>query len=165
MLTQQRLKELLRYEPSSGNFYWRVRRGGNAMPGYRAGSYDTKIKIQIRIDGQTYFAHRLAFLYMKGQWPAEIDHRNRVVDDNRWKNLRECDKPQNQLNRLARKRKTNLPPGCYPLPHGNRYFSTICYRGERFYLGTFATPDGAHAAYVTAKERLIKGEDIKFLPR
>ena len=103
MLTRQRLKEVLRYEPRSGKFYWRVSLGPRAQEGNEAGYTASTGYIVIGVDGERYLAHRLAVLYRTGKWPKdETDHRNRKRHDNRWTNLREATRRQNIRNQIAR---------------------------------------------------------------
>lgn len=88
-LTQKRLKKLLYYNPDTGIFTWKInsRRSLKDAP---AGNLHPSGYIRIGIDSKEYRAHRLAFLYMEGYIPEnDVDHINRVRDDNRWKNLRE----------------------------------------------------------------------------
>ena len=99
MLTQEQLRELVTYHPESGLFTWKTSLRSDLV-GKLAGSRNTKGYIHIYVLGQRYKAHRLAFLYMTGQWPEdEVDHINRVRDDNRWINLRESDHLSNSRNR------------------------------------------------------------------
>jgi hypothetical protein len=52
------------------------------------------------LEGKSYLAHRLAWLYVTGSWPVlEIDHKNRVRNDNRFGNLRPATHMQNCTNR------------------------------------------------------------------
>ncbi|HHK4055192.1 TPA: hypothetical protein ACQSSJ_005219, partial [Pseudomonas aeruginosa] len=69
-LTQERLKELLRYDTETGEFTWLARKGSRALVGSKAGSNDGQGYIRIAIDGRRYRAHRLAWLYCYGKWPA-----------------------------------------------------------------------------------------------
>ncbi|MCK9994454.1 MAG: hypothetical protein Dbin4_02974, partial [Alphaproteobacteria bacterium] len=98
-LTQSRLKELLHYDPDTGVFTRRVQTSSNARVGDVAGCLHPEGYRHIQIDGKRYAAHRLAWLYMTGEWPTnQLDHLNGVRDDNRWGNLREATHGQNQQN-------------------------------------------------------------------
>lgn len=98
-LTQDRLKELLHYDPETGHLTWLTSRRGHVRAGSRAGSPDSKGYIKIKIDGSSHSAHRLAFLYMTGETPPkDVDHINRVRSDNRWINLRPASRRENQGN-------------------------------------------------------------------
>lgn len=99
MLTQNRLKELLEYSPETGGFFWRVYRAANADVGMPAGSINGDGYIHIKVDNKKYCAHRLAWLYMTGEWPTqEIDHINQNRVDNSWVNLRDVSKSINRHN-------------------------------------------------------------------
>jgi phosphotransferase system IIB component len=98
MLTQQRLKDQIEYEPETGNFRWLVskgpRRAGSAAGGVSGGNYR-----RIAVDGRIYLAHRLAWLYVNGSLPKDaIDHANGITTDNRITNLRIASKSQNMMN-------------------------------------------------------------------
>lgn len=73
MVTQQQLKELLRYDPLDGSWAWRVQRRGTARlddpHGCPVGHVDTKGRLTIGINKRVYRASRLAWLYMTGEWP------------------------------------------------------------------------------------------------
>jgi hypothetical protein len=154
-VSQDRLRSLLDYDPESGQFTWKVSRGRRAKPGTVAGATDTHGHCQIRVDGRSYAAHRLAFLYMTGGWPhSQIDHKNRNRSDNRWANLRDATPSQNCANRLPAR---NIVGGGYRgvLKVGNRYQAHISFRDEagkkkRLHLGMFASADDAHQAHLAA---------------
>lgn len=85
-LTQEALKEVLNYDPETGLFTWAKQRG-SARKGSLAGCLDRGHLI-IRVNKQQYLAHRLAWMYMYGYFPAtDIRHINKVKDDNRIDNL------------------------------------------------------------------------------
>lgn len=112
-ITQDRLKELSTYNPDTGVFIGTVSRGkGNRfVAGGRMGTPDKKGYIHMTIDGKTYGAHRLAWLYCFGEWPkCHIDHINRDPSDNRIKNLRKATHSENTCNTPGKKGK-NLPKG------------------------------------------------------
>lgn len=104
-LTAERLREVLHYDPQSGKFIWKVRLSARRSVGDVAGftTRDGKYT-SIRIDGKLYLAHRLAWLYVTGVWPAEqIDHKNGYSDG--IANIRAANNSQNHGN--ARKRRDN----------------------------------------------------------
>jgi hypothetical protein len=153
-LTQERLKELLRYDPLTGVFLWRVNRGP-ARAGKRAGCVAPAGYRAIRPDGKMYLEHRLAWLYMTGSWPDnEVDHRDLDKSNNAWSNLRPATSSQNKANRKAQGK---YPKGVtFHRPSG--LFRAEAQRnGSRFYLGYFRTAELAHAAYCAAAPK-IHGE-------
>jgi hypothetical protein len=157
ILTAERLREVLDYNPDTGVFVWKLRTGPRGRVGKSAGTHNTCGHIQIRIDGRLYLAHRLAWLYVNNVWPAnQIDHINGIRDNNQLENLRDVSGSVNMQNqRIAR-----LDNKCGLLgvnKKGNRWEAKISVVGKNHYLGLFATPKEAHAAYIEAKRRLHSG--------
>ena len=96
MLTQAKLKSLINYNPVTGEFS----RAGYA----KCGTLTYQGYLAIQVAGKRYYAHRLAWFYMTGKWPEdEIDHKNRIRNDNRWENLREADRYLQSTNRSGYK--------------------------------------------------------------
>jgi hypothetical protein len=153
MLTQERLKELLTYDPATGIFRWRVARScgarGRTKPGDIAGAIQVRGCIDIGIDGKQYKAHRLAFLYMTGTWPAQgVDHRDLDPTNNAWGNLREANQSQNMANRRAQKNNKLGVKGVSQI--GSKYYARININGTRIHLGSFHTIEAAAAQYAEA---------------
>jgi len=97
-ITQERLKEILHYDPETGAFTWRVDRGSKKFKGLKAGCLRS-FAVNIVIDKIQYKAHRLAWLYMTGSFPTEfIDHIDRDPTNNKWNNLRAASCQQNAYN-------------------------------------------------------------------
>lgn len=161
-VTPEQLKTLLRYDLETGFFTWRASKG-RAAAGSIAGSPDKNQHILITIDGKRYAAHRLAWLYVTGKWPAgEIDHRE--GRSNRWGNLRDVDHNINMQNLRAPMRRKNRST-----PHlgvrradnaRNPWQATIRVDGKFRSLGSYATPEQAHAAYIDAKRQLHPGNTL-----
>lgn len=158
-LTVERLKELLHYEPETGVFTWRVKTNKSRnWVGKRAGCANVSTGyVMIGIDGHDIRAHRLAWFYMTGEWPAnEVDHRNTDKGDNRWDNLRQATTRLNGENK--RRANRNSKTGFLGVsPHRNRFMARIKVNGKHKCLGTFDTPEQAHAAYVATKRQLHEG--------
>jgi hypothetical protein len=147
-LTQERLKELLYYNAATGIFYWRrTDCGRRSKP---AGRLAVNGYIGISIDYKRYYAHRLAFLYIRGRWPdGDIDHINGRRSDNRLWNLREATRAQNLMNSKRRRDNTSGFRGVYPR-HGKYQarFRNKC-------LGVFLTAEEASAAHSKAARELF----------
>lgn len=110
-LTAERLREVLNYAPETGIFTWRQKRGCMAAGSIAGCKHGRDGRIYISVDGRLYKAHRLAWLYVKGEWPpAGLDHRDGVPDHNWIKNLRPATQPQNMQNlqRAHRDSRTGL---------------------------------------------------------
>jgi hypothetical protein len=150
ILTQQRLHELLKYDPETGVFTWNVTRS-IAKPGGRAGYFDKRGYVRISIDKKVYGGHRLAWLYTHGVWPSGvIDHINRNTGDNRLCNLRDTDQYINTQNSCTRKDSPVGIRGVTRHPHSNKWRARIQAHKKSVYLGSFDTVEAAAAAYAAA---------------
>ena len=148
-LVQEKLSQLFDYEPSTGIFRRKVS-AGRGKVGSIAGTIDNYGYRVIKIEGVSYKAHRLAFLWMTGKFPSgQVDHINRDKDDNSWLNLREATPSENRANVTGWPTKSeDLPKGVFR--RGNRFRSVICKNGRNIYLGTFNTIEDADRVYKDA---------------
>jgi hypothetical protein len=155
MLTQERLKELLAYDPETGLFIrLQNRPGPGARAGDAAGSVQPNDYRRIFVDGKGYKAHRLAWFYVHGEWPSEIDHINCNKDDNRLANLRVVSRSQNRMNVRAYASNKSGYRGVSLYKPTNRWKAQIQVDGRKKALGYYATPEDAYAAYCEASTRL-----------
>ena len=153
VLTLERLKELLHYDPMTGAFTWRVRRngrGGGVRPGMAAGLIGHDRRRYIGVDGKRYAAHRLAWFYMTGEWPIEVDHRNVDALDNRWDNLREATRSQNNANVGLKSHNTSGLKGVSWDNARRLWKAQISVRCKRVMIGRFADKEEAAQAYACA---------------
>jgi len=151
MLTQAELKNRLFYDPETGEFRWLVSSGG-VRAGSVAGGVDKKTGYRrIRALARKYLAHRLAWLYMTGEWPAaEIDHRNLNRDDNRWRNLREASHAENMRNTPRRSHNTSGVKGVDFHKSSQKWRARINVNGRSLSLGYFNNIGEATTAYANA---------------
>lgn len=156
ILTQERLRELLDYDPDTGNFTWRkpCNRFSQIKAGDPAGCIHPRGYVHIKIEGSAYKAHRLAWLYVYGRWPnPAIDHINRVKTDNRISNLRETDQLGNMQNKgIYRNNKVGYI-GVSRARNG-RYVAQLQVAKKNRHLGVFDTPELASEAYQLAKSQV-----------
>lgn len=155
-LTAERLREVLHYDPATGIFIWKQPIGQRAQIGRQAGyasTYQHKRRV-LRIDGQYFLEHRLAWLYMTGKWPKyEIDHINGDGICNRWNNLREATRSQNLQNlHHARSDSATNEKGVSQLPNG-KWRAVITLKGRAIHLGCFVTIDQARIARIEAEQQ------------
>ena len=150
MLTAERLREVLRYDPDSGLFYWRDQAGRKSSKpaGCLRQQKSTWIVYRrIRIDRRLHYAHRLAWMYEHGEWPSgSLDHIDRDGTNNRLENLRIATQSQNNANSTARA--ASGFKGVYAV--GRRWRARIKVAGQNRSLGTFATAEAAGNAYAEA---------------
>lgn len=164
-MSHDELLNSLSYEPETGVFTWKVRPNprGSQKPGDAAGCVDKRCGyVLIRLFGRLHLAHRLAWYYVTGQWPAQqIDHRDGNKSNNAYTNLRDVSNSLNQQNlRAAKKSSRSGLLGVSPTENG-RYRAYITPRNApRKALGTFDTATEAHAAYLSAKRQLHEGNTL-----
>jgi hypothetical protein len=158
-LTQDRVRELLSYNPETGRLIWIRKAAPNAYRikiGSTAGTRMNTGYLEICINDRRYLAHRIAWLYMTGSWPTgQIDHMDGDRTNNVFSNLRDVPHFGNQQN-FKRARVDNRSTQLLGVSRSGRfgYKAEITARGVRKHIGSFPTPEAAHAAYVEAKRRL-----------
>jgi hypothetical protein len=147
MLTANRLREVLDYDPQTGIF---------TRAGKRAGSSNGCGYLRIRVDGQRYLAHRLAWLHVHGVWPSDqIDHVNTDRADNRIANLRDASRSQNHANTPLSRANTSGFKGVYWAPHTARWRAAIKVNGKKRHLGYFYSANDAALAYEAAANKMF----------
>jgi HNH endonuclease/AP2 domain len=158
-LSLQRLKDLLQYDPDTGLFTRLIKTSNRSPVGSIVGCKRKDGYITIRIDGKAYFSHRLAFLYMEGIWPDEIDHIDGNPSNNKWSNLRQVNSGQNKMNR--RRKDGKEYKGVVWHKQGQKWMAQINKDREHIYLGLFDNPKDAYKAYCEAAT-LYHGEYAKY---
>jgi len=157
-LSAERLRELFDYEPATGEF----KRRHPTRNGHKAGSVagtaqkNRKPYLIIKIDGRLYYCHRLAWLYVYGEMPdALIDHINGDGMDNRICNLRPVTNQQNlQASKKTPKHNTSGLTGAHYSKRMKAWIAGISVDDKRKHIGTFATAEDAHAAYLAEKKKV-----------
>jgi hypothetical protein len=154
------LRDILHYNEVTGIFTWITKRRGCKFLGM-AGTLCQDGYIRIQIDKRPYKAHRLAWLWMTGEWPkGEIDHVHGNQSDNRWSELRDATHSINQQNQRRAKASNKCGLlGVSPTDRSrkNPWTARITIKNKSKHLGMFKTADEAYVAYLQAKRILHEG--------
>lgn len=158
--SQQRVRELLSYEPTTGVLTWRLSRG-RAVAGSVAGCVCKRSGyLYVSIDRVQIAASRLIWLWMTGEVPTgDVDHRDGNTANNVWSNLRDVSHAANLQNR-RRANKSNQVGLLGVCKVGDVFVASITTAGKTKSLGRFSTPEKAHAAYLSAKRALHEGNTL-----
>lgn len=158
LLPAEYLRRILNYDPETGAFTWAEKIARKVVVGSVAGSLNHHGYIHISIGGRPYPAHRLAFVYMTGEWPVGmLDHRDTNKSNNAWANLRPATTSQNAMNTRRRSDNVSGFKGvCWRRAKG-KWQARIKIHGSTRTLGSYDTPEAAHEAYVAAA-KVVHGE-------
>lgn len=149
MITAPQLRELVHYDPETGDFTALVKRH-SCYVGKKLGHVDGGY-VKINLCGKTYKAHRLAWLYVNGAFPDEdIDHVNGTRSDNRWANLREASRGQNMMNIGVKKHNTSGWKGVSLYKTTGKWKAQIQIEGKKIGLGYYDDIKEAAEAYIFA---------------
>lgn len=150
ILTQSHLKSLFDYDQKTGAFT-RIASLRKDRIGQQAGHINKRGYVTVSVHNQLYYAHRLAWMYVYGVWPAKlIDHIDTDKTNNRIANLRVTDDRGNKENRKTPYANTASGVlGVYRT--SKRWYSKIKVGGRQIYLGVHDSAALAHEAYVLAK--------------
>lgn len=156
-LTAQELRQILHYDPETGVFTWLIKPSARTDAGSVAGSDNGSGYLAIGYKRKRYYCHRLAVLWMTGEWPEDrVDHRDGDTHNNAWGNLRDTSQLVNQQNQ-RRPRSDNTTGFLGVYPQGDKFIAQIGICGKRWKIGQFDTAEEASEAYLSAKRDLHEG--------
>ena len=152
MLEHKDLLDLINYDEYTGIFTWKKARRG-VVTGKILGCDNGFGYLRITVLGRSYYAHRLAWFYIHGDFPKnEIDHINGVKNDNRIANLRDVPNQVNAQNKLfAKSNSKSQILGVSWHKKANKWQADICIYKNKEYLGLFDSAEDAHKAYINKK--------------
>lgn len=161
MITQQRLKELFNYCPDTGILTQKTRTSQRVKVGEDVGCLTRNGYLKIFCQGRNYRVHRLAWLYVYGDYPDEdIDHINGIRTDNRLCNLRLATRSQNNCNSKLRADNKTSYRNVHFFKRTGTYQVQVRLNGKRVNGGYFATAEEA-SVVATKMRKQLHGEFAK----
>ena len=161
MITSNRLREVFDYSHDTGLFTRKIDSGKRWKAGQQAGSiHRHNGYVVIGIDGYNYFAHRLVWLYVYDQFPdLDIDHIDGDKTNNKLSNLR-CVSKSTNLQNQKKSQKGSFSGLLGAYPSGKRWRALIAIDHKTICIGSFATKEEAHQAYLTKKRLIHEGNTL-----
>ncbi len=157
--SQEYLRSILDYNPETGIFIWKHRKEmpnnwNGRFAGAIAGEREIIGYITIVINYKKYRAHKLAYIYMTGELPEYIDHKDLDGFNNKWDNLRQSTRSQNQYNRRKQSNNTSGFKGVSLDKERGKWIAQIVKEKKHYHLGRYNTKEAAFAAYKKAQQTL-----------
>ena len=127
----------MHYDAKRGIWRWRVTsQGRRTGKGSIAGCLNSNGYRYIMVNGKVYKSSRLAWFYIRGYFTEnQVDHENRVRDDDRWCNLREVSHQCNIRNRKDNKNNTSGVKGVYWNKQTGKWRARVMVDGKLKSLG------------------------------
>jgi len=163
-ITQELIKELIHYDPDTGVFTWKERVNSSYMSDSRLIAFNSRCankKItsisshgyyRFALDGIRYYCHRVAWLYIYGEWPNKIDHIDRDKTNNRISNLRSVTSKENNRNQPIRKSNNSGCCGVCKVSDSRLWRAYITNNNKQVWLGSFKTFEDAVLARKLAEK-------------
>lgn len=143
ILSQERLRYLLDYDPIEGLFRWIRPTSNRIRAGSVCGCRDKHGYVVIRVDRKLYKAHQLAWLYTHGSFALELDHINQIRDDNRIHNLRVASRSMQMHNAGMLRNNTSGAKGVSYHAAAKKWHARIWVSGKCHSVGYFSTIEEA----------------------
>lgn len=147
-LTQQYLRELFSYDPETGVLTNRVTRS-RAKAGAEAGSIKRtrgKVYRQVVIEQKWVPTHRLIWMHVTGEFPAQVDHIDGDGLNNRFSNLRSVTQMENCMNQRLRHNNKSGHTGVIWNKSARKWRALIRSEYRLVYLGSYSNIEDAIAA-------------------
>jgi hypothetical protein len=146
-ITQDRMRSAVSYNPNTGVFV-RLHERMNRSIGKPTGSLTALGYIIIGIYGGKYYAHRLAWFWVHGEWPESlVDHIDGNKTNNKIINLRLATHGQNLSNSKVSIKNTSGFKGVVFQPESGNWIAKIKVNYDGYHLGSFKTKIEAAMAY------------------
>jgi hypothetical protein len=153
------VKETFSYNEATGDLSYKKDVSKKFKAGQPAGykanfKSGSKVYIFVKVPGYNavVLAHRLIWFLVTGEWPDCIDHIDRDGCNNRFRNLRNVSRTENQRNRRIPKNNTSGVCGVTFNVKAQKWLATIRGNNSTVYLGAFENIEDAKLARKSAEK-------------
>ena len=161
ILTQEKLRTLLHYDPDTGVLTWRAKPSRGIKVGRQAGTPTSEGYLALQIDKKKMYAHRAIWMYVHGVWPSEeIDHINHVRNDNKLCNLRLANRLENSHNTRKHAKSLSGHKGVAWHSRNKKWQVQMRFCGKSYYVGQFSNLQDAVQARLQAETKLYADNDL-----
>lgn len=151
-LRVDRLREVLRYDETSGFLYWRFQKPGRLKAGQRAGTTRKDGRRKVTVDYITQLENRVVWAIVHGYFPVEeIDHKDTNPSNNSLSNLRRATRAQNEMNKPIMRTNSSGSKGIVWCKARSKWQAQIGLDGKTVFLGRFDDRKAAEAAREAAQ--------------
>jgi hypothetical protein len=161
ILTQEKLKTLLSYDPDTGVLTWQSKPSRGIKVGRQAGTPTSQGYLALQINKKKMLVHRAIWFYVHGVWPPEeIDHINHVRDDNRLCNLRLANRLENSHNTQKHEKNLSGHKGVAWHNRNKKWQVQMRFAGKNYYVGQFSDLQDAIQARLQTETKLYADHNL-----
>tara|TARA_R110000868_G_scaffold212233_1_gene462209 strand:- start:7 stop:516 length:510 start_codon:yes stop_codon:yes gene_type:complete len=161
ILTQEKLKTLLSYDPDTGILTWRKKFCRSIKVGSQVGTPTSEGYVAFQIGGKKFYAHRAIWFFVHGVWPPEeIDHINHVRNDNRLCNLRLANRLENSHNTQKHEKNFSGHKGVVWHIRNKKWQVQMRFKGKAYYVGQFINLEEAIQARFQTETKLYADHNL-----
>lgn len=144
------------FDYSNGKLFWKIKPSKKVCIGDLVGSPHPKGHLLVGFNRKKYYVHRIVYEMNFGPIPEglQVDHINRITNDNRIENLRLATPSQNKWNTARQRNNISGFKSVFFAKHARKWRARIKVFGKVKHIGYFFTAEEAHAAYAEWSKQL-----------
>lgn len=146
MLDLAGLEDVFAYDPSTGEFTWKIRPSARVRQGDKAGCVGTDGYLKLRYGRRTYEGQRVAWYLVHGELPEMVDHKDGNPTNNALHNLRAVSRYENAYNSKLSVNNTSGVKGVTWDKSCGKWLARVSVAGRRYKVGHYSDLEYAKQA-------------------
>jgi len=139
-------------EEHDGKLFWKNLKNRTDFNRKEAGWMNNTGYKRVKVLGKSLLCHRIIYFIHTGEWPKEIDHKDRNPLNNKIENLRACSRSQNRTNSKKPNNASRFGRNIKMQRSGN-YSVVLKINNEDLHIGTFEDLELAQLVASEAREK------------